>query len=244
MNNDKNVIVTGATGGIGKSIIKNLLEKGYNVIATDIDEVKLKTLKKNYFNSALEVFAMDLNYDDSINEFFNHISNKYDSLYALINNAGVYYGKPLSKFSKKEVSNSFNVNILAPMMLSEKFGSYLKNKKQPGNIINIGSVAGEVGSQEAPYGAFKAAIFGLTKSNAMNFSPYVRVNCISPAAVRETQIWNSIPTYRLDEYVRQEVLNDPINPQGIANAVLFFIGDESINITGKILSIDNGCYPR
>ncbi len=89
-----------------------------------------------------------------------------------------------------------------------------------------------------------AAVIGLAKANAWNFAPFVRVNAVSPALIHETAIYDTIPEYRRAEYARQEILKDPILPSGVAEVIVLLIGESLRHMTGKVIAVDNGAYPR
>ncbi|MFY1663933.1 SDR family oxidoreductase [Pseudomonas sp. Pseu.R1] len=99
-------------------------------------------------------------------------------------------------------------------------------------------------SIDALYGATKAGVIGLTKANAWNFAPRVRVNAVSPTLVRDTFIHDRTPEHRRKAYERQEIIDDPIEPKGVADVIMFLLSDQSRHLTGKVVPVDNGAYPR
>jgi 3-oxoacyl-[acyl-carrier protein] reductase len=136
------------------------------------------------------------------------------------------------------------VNLKSLIYLSKDFARREMDADEPRCIINITSVAAEVGSMDALYAATKAGVIGLTKANAWNFAPSIRVNAVSPALVRDTAIHQRIPLHRRKEYERQEVLKEPIQPAGVADVIMFLLSDQSRHLTGKVIPVDNGAYPR
>jgi 3-oxoacyl-[acyl-carrier protein] reductase len=97
---------------------------------------------------------------------------------------------------------------------------------------------------DALYGATKAGVIGLTKANAWNFAPRIRVNAVSPGLIRDTSIHDRIPDPRRMEYERQEIIKAPIQPDGVADVILFLLSEKSRHLTGKVIAVDNGAYPR
>lgn len=242
--NNQTVLVTGAAHGIGRTLSLSLLHSENKVLACDIDDSGLKSLRDEANTENLHVFVADLSQLSQVKELWAWVESDFSEVSALINNAGVYHGKPYRFYSETEVAEAIALNLTTPLLLSEQFSQYLVAHNRRGSIVNVTSVAGEVGSSDAVYGSTKAALTGMTKSHAMNYGPHIRVNAVSPAAVRETAIFDRIPEYRREEYLRQENLDTPITPQSVVEVIFFLISDGSKNLTGKVIPVDNGCYPR
>jgi len=240
----RHVIVTGAANGIGAAIVRKCVEAGYHVIGCDIDQPGLEKLSASLPAGAFTYFEVDVGDIAALREFYKVTLEQFEDLYGLVNNAGIYHGKSVYKYSDDEIDRILDVNVKALIHLSKDFAATLTQANKQGVIVNVSSVAGEIGSSDALYGLTKAAVIGLTKSNAMNFAPDVRVNAVSPALIRETAILHKIPKYRLEEYERQETLKEPILPEGVADVVLFLLSNSSRHLTGKIVPVDNGAYPR
>lgn len=238
------VIVTGGANGIGRAVTRRCLADGLRVVACDVDAPALDALAAEHAGEPLEVHAVDVADDGALDAFFAEAVRRHPELDGLVNNAGLYLGRSVFDYDDETIERIIAVNLKAPIRLSRHLGSHLMTRKARGSIVNIASVAGEVGSSDALYGATKAAVIGLTKSNAMNFAPLVRVNTVSPGLVLDTAIVDRIPPYRLAEYRRQEVLDGGVRPEDVAKAVAFLLGDESRCTTGMTLPVDNGCYPR
>lgn len=240
----KKLIVTGAANGIGRATLEKAIEEGYFVIAADKDVEGLDVLKKRFSPHQLETHVADFADTAVIKGFIPGLYERHATIYGLVNNAGIYHGKSVYAYRDEEVDEILNVNLKALVYLSKDFAEREMKHEAPRSIVNIASVAGEVGSCDALYGATKAAVIGLTKANAWNFAPFVRVNAVSPALIHDTAIYDTIPTYRRDEYARQEVLKNPILPSGVAEVILLLVGDAMRHITGRVIPVDNGAYPR
>lgn len=242
----KKVVITGAANGIGKATALACIEAGFYVIAADNDEEGLKALKRTLREDRIEVHVADFSQRDVFKSFIPDLCDRYghESLYALVNNAGLYHGKSVYDYSDDEIEEIWALNLQSLIYLSKDFARQATQADVPRCIVNIASVAGEVGSFDALYGATKAGVIGLTKANAWNFAPQVRVNAVSPALVRDTSIHDRIPEHRRKEYERQEILKDPIYPAGVADVILFLLSDQSRHLTGKVIAVDNGVYPR
>lgn len=246
----KKVVVTGAANGIGRATVRACIDAGYFVIAVDKDRAGLQRLFDDTdAQDAIEIQPADLADDGHIASLIPGLYQRHDTLHGLVNNAGIYHGKGVERYSDQEIDEIWRVNLKSLVCLSRDFalgGEHQRTKgaKETRCIVNVASVAGEVGSMDALYGATKAGVIGLTKANAWNFGPRVRVNAVSPALIRETAIHDRIPEHRRIEYERQEVLEEPILPNGVAAVILFLLSDQSRHMTGKVLAVDNGAYPR
>jgi 3-oxoacyl-[acyl-carrier protein] reductase len=242
----KKVVITGAANGIGKATVVACIEAGYFVIAADKDKEGLMALQRVLHGEALEVHVADFSRREVFKSFIPGLRSEHghDSLYALVNNAGIYHGKSVYDYSDDEIEEIWALNLQSLIYLSKDFASLAAHTDASRCIVNVSSVAGEVGSFDALYGATKAGVIGLTKANAWNFAPQVRVNAVSPALILDTSIHDRIPDHRRKEYQRQEILKDPIYPAGVADVILFLLSDQSRHLTGKVIAVDNGAYPR
>lgn len=238
------VIVTGAANGIGRALTRALLRDGSTVIAADIDEAGLKALAGEYPGEALDIRGLDVACRGDVEAFMDQALADHPQVDGLVNNAGLYLGQPVWEYDDELVDRVIDVNVKGPVWLSRRFAGHLLPRKRRGAVVNVASVAGEVGSSDALYGAAKAGVIGLTKSNAMNFAPYIRVNAVSPGLVVNTAIADRIPDYRYREYKRQERLDGDILPEDVADVIRFLLGDGSRTMTGAVVPVDNGTYPR
>jgi len=242
-NNTHTVIVTGAAQGIGQAIVARCLKEKSIVVACDKDKKGLKALKLLFQNKRLRTYALDVSDFTKVAKFFVWLKKNKIHPNHLVNNAGIYLGKKFTDYSLEEMHRVFNVNLLGAIYLSQLFGRLLIRGKKRGSIVNISSVSAQEGSSDPIYGVTKAGLIGLTKSCAMNFSPYIRVNALAPGVV-ETTILKNIPKWRLKEYRKAELIHDPILASDIASSVWFLLSEEGSHYTGSVLDINNGCYIR
>lgn len=162
---------------------------------------------------------------------------------ALVNNAGIYLGRNLLDYSTQEIDRVIDINVKGAIYFSQYFGKLTFGHKRKGVIVNISSISGQEGSSDAIYGASKAAILGLTKSCAMNFAPFVRVNAVAPTIV-STEMMKVIPQWRQDEYLEQHLLKDKLLPEDVAETVIFLLSEQSRCYTGATFDINSGGYLR
>ena len=237
----KNIIVTGASGGIGNSIIKKLKDAGANILATGTKIEKLEELKKNF--RGIKTLKFDISQSDKIEEFIENATNELGgSLDGMINNAGITQDNLAIRMSLDEWQKVININLTSTFLMS-KFAIKKMLKNKSGKIVNITSVVGHTGNLgQANYTASKAGIVAMSKSLAIEYAKKnININCISPGFIKTAMtdkiddkfkevIISKIPSARLGE------------PEDIANAVLFLSSDQSNYINGETLHVNGGMY--
>ncbi len=235
------IILTGATGGIGNSILDKLISVGANVLATGTNQEKLNVIQNKHPNVKVQKF--DLSNHDEIENFINKsydiFGNKID---ILINNAGITKDNLSIRMKDEEWNNVIDINLTSTFLLSKyAIKKMLKNKK--GKIINITSVVGHAGNiGQANYAASKAGVVAMSKSLALEYGKKnIKVNCVSPGFIN-TDMTKKIE----DEY--KNVLKSKIpldrfgEPNDIANTVVFLCSDLSDYITGETIHVNGGMY--
>ena len=236
-----NIILTGATGGIGNSILEKLITSGANVLATGTNEDKLKLIKEKYENVITEKF--DISNHSEIESFVNKANDTLGGrIDVLINNAGITRDNLSIRMKEEEWQKVIDINLTSTFLLSKNsIKKMLKSKK--GKIINITSVVGHTGNiGQANYTASKAGVVAMSKSLALEYGKKnINVNCIAPGFIT-TDMTDKIN----DEY--KEILKSRIpldrfgSPNDIANAVIFLSSELSDYITGETLHVNGGMY--
>lgn len=230
----KNVLVTGASKGIGKSIAKNLLGE-YNVFGVARSENLLKELDiSGYCVCDLHNYS-DL---DNLKKFID--KNNID---ILINNAGEYIYESVENIKLNQVNEIFNINSIVPIFLSSVVVPYMKSKKW-GRIINIGSISGVMGEAYASlYSATKASLIGFSKALALELAQdNITVNTINPGWV-ETDLGEK--SIEQSDFSKNEILECIpqkrfVTPVEIANLVRYLISDDAKGITGQSINLCAG----
>jgi len=237
---NKNIIVTGASGGIGNSIVEKLNDCGANVLASGTRLEKLEELK-NKFNK-IKILKFDISQSDKIEEFIDNAANELGGLDCIVNNAGITQDNLAIRMSIEEWRKVIDINLTSTFLMS-KFAikKMLKNKK--GKIINITSVVGHTGNLgQANYTASKAGLVAMSKSLAIEYAKKnINVNCISPGFIKTAM------TDKIDEKFKEVIVSKIPSarlgePEDIANAVLFLASDNSNYINGETLHVNGGMY--
>jgi 3-oxoacyl-[acyl-carrier protein] reductase len=238
---NKNIIVTGASGGIGNSIIKKLNEAGANILASGTKIEKLEELKKNFEN--IKILKFDISQSDKIEEFIENATNELGgSLDGIVNNAGITQDNLAIRMSLDEWQKVININLTSAFLMS-KFAIKKMLKNKSGKIVNITSVVGHTGNLgQANYTASKAGIVAMSKSLAIEYAKKkINVNCISPGFIKTAM------TDKIDEKFKEVIVSKIPSarlgePDDIANAVLFLSSDQSDYINGETIHVNGGMY--
>ena len=238
---NKNIIVTGATGGIGNSIIKKLYDSEANLLATGTKVEKLKELKSNFKN--LKILNFDISQSDKIEEFIENASKELGgNLDGIINNAGVTQDNLAIRMNIDEWKKVIDINLTSTFLLC-KFAVKKMLKNKSGKIVNITSVVGHTGNLgQSNYTASKGGVISMSKSLAIEYAKKnININCISPGFIKTAM------TDKIDEKFKEIIISKIPSarlgePEDIANAVLFLVSNQSNYINGETLHVNGGMY--
>ena len=238
---DRNIIVTGATGGIGNSIIKRLNDNNANILASGTKLEKLEELKSKFKN--IKILKFDISQNEKIDEFIENATNELGgSLNCIINNAGITQDNLAIRMTLEEWKKVIDLNLTSTFLLS-KFAIKKMLKNKSGKIINITSVVGHTGNLgQANYTASKAGIVAMSKSLAIEYAKKnININCISPGFIKTNM------TEKIDEKFKEMIVSKIPSarlgePEDIANAVLFLASEQSNYINGETLHVNGGLY--
>ena len=236
-----NVILTGATGGIGNSILETLVNAEANVIATGTNDEKLNLIKNKYQSVNIEKF--DISKHNEIENFINKLSEKFENkIDILINNAGVTSDNLSIRMKEEEWKKVIDINLTSTFLLSKNtIKKMLKNRK--GKIINITSIVGHTGNiGQANYTASKAGLVAMSKSFALEYGKKnININCVSPGFIT-TDMTNKIDQ-KYKEILKSKIPLDRFGePKEVANTVLFLCSNLSDYITGETIHVNGGMY--
>ena len=238
---NKNIILTGATGGIGDAIVETLQSLKANNLVTGTNENKLENLRKKYKN--LIAIKQDISNHDEIEGFIDKCNSELEGkIDVLINNAGITKDNLSIRMNKEEWDKVISINLTSTFLLS-KFVIKKMLKKKFGKIINITSVVGHTGNLgQANYSASKGGVTSMSKSLSIEYAKKnITVNCIAPGFI-ETAMTEKIN----DDYKNQLKAKIPLDrfgtPQDIANCTAFLCSDISNYITGETIHVNGGMY--
>ena len=238
---NKNIIITGASGGIGNSIVGKLYENGANILATGTRVEKLESLKAKF--NDIKTLKFDISQHEKIEEFINDATKALGgSLDCIINNAGITKDNLTIRMSLEEWTKVIDINLTSTFLMC-KYSIKKMLKNRSGKIINITSVVGHTGNAgQANYTASKAGIVAMSKSLAIEYAKKsININCISPGFI------STAMTDKIDEKFKEAIIAKiPSNrlgkPEDIANAAAFLGSDQADYINGETLHVNGGMY--
>lgn len=244
MGNGKVILVTGAARGIGKSIILNFAEEGYDVSlnyrtkTTELDELKNEIESK--YNVKCALVQGDVAKFEDAEKIVNETVEKLGKIDVLVNNAGITKDTLLMRMSKEDFEKVIDINLVGTFNVTRNVIP-LMIKQRSGRIINISSVVGVAGNAgQTNYSASKAGIIGFTKSLAKEVaSRNILVNAVAPGFISTDM------TSVLSDSVKENINNQiPLRKMGtaddIAKVVKFLASDDSSYITGQVINVDGG----
>lgn len=237
---NKNILVTGATQGIGYSIAK-ILSSDNNVFICGRNELKLRENALKF--GAKGFFAADLTQKGSIELLYKNVNDTIGNIDVLINNAGQYVYSRIEATKDEDLNRLVNINTIVPFKLIRLFVPSMKTNKF-GRIINIGSISGVVGEGNASlYSMSKSSLMGLTKALALELAEFnITVNTINPGWVDTNLIDND--TLKSDFSEREILDMIPqrrfIHPEEVAKLCEYLISDSAKGITGQGLNLCAG----
>jgi 3-oxoacyl-[acyl-carrier protein] reductase len=239
-----NVVVTGASRGLGLAIAKKLASKGYRVIAvarssnSDLNAA-IDTAQRTA-PDCLHFIPQDLGNIDQIPGFVKTLRKRFGTLYGLVNNAGIGFDGVLAMMADSRIEELLRINALSPIILTKHIvRSMLADGG--GRIVNIASVVASSGcSGLAVYGATKASLVGFTRSLAREVGQVnVNVNAVAPGFI-VTHMTRKTTDEDRQRIERRSALKRLTEAEDVAHAVEFLLSDQSRNITGTVMTVDAG----
>jgi len=243
-NMNKVVLVTGSSRGIGSEIIKKFANEGYNVIinylTNEKEAIQLKKFVEDNFKIQALAIKADISNEEQVKEMIDIVIKQFGSIDVIVNNAGIAIDKEFEDRTVEDWQKTLNTNLIGPFIVSRLVGNeMLKNKK--GKIINISSTNGinSFFPTSIDYDASKAGLINLTHNLALQFAPYINVNCVAPGWVN-TDMNKALPKELVEEEIEKIYLKRFAEPEEVANLVYFLASDDASYINNSIIKIDGG----
>ena len=237
---NKNILITGASGGIGNELVKKFVSLGGNVLGTGTKTEKLDLLKKKYPN--IKVKKFDVIDHSRIEEFIDNVALELGGLDILINNAGTNMDNLSLRMKDEEWKKVIDVNLTSTFLLAKSaIKKMLKNKF--GRIINITSIVGHTGNLgQANYSASKSGIVGMSKSLAIEYAKKnITINCVSPGFIQSDMTMNIAEKVKL--YLTSRIPMGRLGTgEDVSNCVAFLSSTEASYITGETIHVNGGMY--
>ena len=237
---NKNILITGASGGIGNELVKKFVSLEGNVLGTGTKTEKLDLIKKKYPNVKVKKF--DISDHSKIEEFINDVILELGGLDILINNAGTNVDNLSLRMKDEDWKKVIDINLTSTFLLTKHaIKKMLKNKF--GRVVNIASVVGHTGNLgQANYSASKAGIIGMSKSLAIEYAKKnITVNCVSPGFIISDMTMNIAEKLKL--YLTSRIPMGKLGTgEDVSNCVAFLSSDQASYVTGETIHVNGGMY--
>ena len=237
---NKKVLITGASGGIGKCLVEKFNNLGAQIIASGTNEEKLNNLKKKFSNIHIEKFKLDEH--DKIEKFIEKIDLKLEGIDILVNNAGITLDNLSIRLTEENWKKVLDINLTSSFLMC-KYTIKKMLKKKYGKIINITSIVGHTGNLgQANYAASKAGIVAFSKSLAIEYArKNININCVSPGFIK-TEMTDKIS----EDFKKSLISKIPSGNLGtgedVSNCVAFLASDMANYINGETIHVNGGMY--
>ena len=237
---NKKILITGASGGIGKSLIRKFHDLGGSILATGTKIEKLEALKNEFKKIKIKPFELD-NHSE-IEKFVEESFQELKGIDILVNNAGITLDNISIRLTEENWKKVLDINLTSTFLMC-KFAIKKMLKNKNGKIINITSIVGHTGNLgQANYAASKSGIIGFSKSLAIEYAKKnININCVSPGFI-ETEMTKGIN----DDFKKVLIQKIPSGtlgkPEDVANCVAFLASNLSNYITGETLHVNGGMY--
>jgi 3-oxoacyl-[acyl-carrier protein] reductase len=240
----RNVIVTGASRGLGLAIAAALAASGHRVLAvarSDSEQLRaLMAAAAQAGTGAVQFHAFDLLQTAAIGEFVNSLRQQAGPLFGLVNNAGIGTSGVLALMREQEIETLVRLNTLAPIVLT-KYVVRSMMSERAGRIVNVSSIVGATGYHAlSVYSATKASLIGFTRSLAREVGQLgITVNAVAPGFIT-TEMTRELGEQQREQIIRRSALRRLPEPSDVAATVDFLLSDKARNITGTTLTVDAG----
>jgi 3-oxoacyl-[acyl-carrier protein] reductase len=227
----KVVLITGANGGIGAATCSVFQKQGHTVIGLDVGPAK---------PGDWQHVSCDLSDSAMIESVFADLHREHGAIDILVNNAAVFQPRRFFEISSEDFERTMRVNVEAVFLTSKLMSSRLIERKRPGAIVNIASMAGIGGGAYTDYGTSKGAVMVLTKSMARDLGPHgIRVNAVAPGLI-DTGMMRSNPPALTEKLLERTPLGRVGKPEEIANVIDFLAGERASYVHGAIVEVCGG----
>lgn len=236
---NKNILITGASGGLGEEMLKFFSNYQCKIYATTTNK-KIILNKNKKKNTKTKFFYLNFNIDSSIKNFINEL-NKVSQIDILINNAGINKINSIDKIKINEWDDILRTNLTGSFILTKEV-SKLMIKKRSGRILNISSIFGSVGKEKrSSYSSSKWGLVGLTKSSSLDLAKYnILVNALSPGVINSKLTKKILGVKGIDKIKKNIPLNRLAKKEEIVKAIAFLVSENNTYITGQNIIIDGG----
>ena len=237
---NKKILITGATGGIGNSLVEKFYNFGARIVATGTNDEKLLKLKQKFKDIEVKKFKLDDH--KNIDNFIEEVDKKIDGLEVLVNNAGITLDNISIRLTEEDWKKVLDINLTSTFLMCKSTIKKMLRRKY-GKIINITSIVGHTGNLgQANYSASKAGIVAFSKSLAIEYAKKnININCVSPGFIK-TEMTDKIN----EDFKKTLIEKIPSGSLGsgedVSNCVAFLASDMAKYINGETIHVNGGMY--
>ncbi|MDD4358629.1 MAG: SDR family NAD(P)-dependent oxidoreductase [Candidatus Pacebacteria bacterium] len=236
---NKIAVVTGASSGIGFAMANKFLSEGARVVFSDINDIEVNN-ENTFF------IKCNVSKSEEVDALIKETVNKFGKLDIFVNNAGIATMAPITSMTDDEWQRVIDVNLTGVFYGTRAAAKYMKENNVKGSIINMSSILGINGFQNAvSYCAAKGGVNQITRTAAMELAPLIRVNAIAPGFIKTKMTGEALEN---DAFKNLIECSTPMGcvgePEDIANAALYLASEDSKYVTGSILYVDGGWTAR
>ncbi|MDA8266839.1 MAG: SDR family NAD(P)-dependent oxidoreductase [Actinomycetota bacterium] len=239
----RRAVVTGAGRGLGRAVAWRLAAEGAGVVAADLNAEDLEqTVAGSPAGGAIVPAVADCSRRDGLEQVFDACATLGGVADALVNNAAVLSGGPVTDVAEEEIERVLRVNTIGPMLATTAFARRLVAAGAPGAVVNIASTTAHIASLPglSTYAASKGAVLAYTRAAAADLARYgIRVNAVSPGWIR-TAMTSGIDDESDAPLLRRIPMRRPAEPAEIAAAVVWLLADDAGYVTGTSMAVDGG----
>ena len=242
--NNKTVLVTGSSKGIGEQIAYKFASNNYNIVINyntdEINALRIKNDIEKKYNVKTIAIKCDVSKEEQVKQMVEQSINEFGRIDCLVNNAGIAIDTLFEDKTAENFMKILDVNLVGSLLLSNYVGEYMLKEKS-GKIINISSTNGidTFYPMSIDYDASKAGMISLTHNLALQYAPYINVNAVASGWV-ETDMTKDLDEEFIEEENKKIFLKRFAKPEEIANVVFFLASDEASYINGEIIRVDGG----
>lgn len=237
-------LVTGSSRGIGRSCIIEFAKSGLNVVInyknSEEEAKELEKIIKENYDVDVMCIKCDVSKEDEVEEMFNQVTDNFGKVDILVNNASICKDSLFMDKSVRDFRHILDVNLIGTYLCS-KYAAKIMLENKHGKIINIASTNAidTYYPESCDYDASKAGVISLTHNMAIEFAPYINVNCVCPGWVR-TDMNKELSIEQIKEYEEKILLKRFATPEEIAKIVIFLASSKSSYINNSIIRVDGG----
>lgn len=239
---EKNVIVTGGAGGMGRCVVSGIVSGGGHAIIVDIAEEHARQVRREAGEDGVSVEIVDLSRPAAIRDAFAKLIGEFGHIDVLINIAGIVSTAPFEDVTQEDWDRTVNLNLTAVFAGIQSVFPHMKERRY-GRIVTVSSVAGKIGGGllgTSAYAASKAGVNGLTKAVAKEGGPYnICCNALCPS-LTDTPLVSKMSEENRRRVLRMIPLHRAARPQEMANCILFLASDLASFVNGEISDCDGG----